>query len=965
MSAMSIRMLSVFAVTVPLFTVLTGAASAQMALPGSFAVTEGGAATYEIPIEVPPGTAGVEPKLSLTYSSNGGNGLLGVGWALSGLSQISRCARTVATDGQHGGVNYDANDRFCLNGDRLVAISGTYGADGTEYRTQSEGFSRIISHGTAGNGPASFTVWTKAGLKMAFGVTADSRIEAQGKTTVRLWALSQVTDTAGNYMTVTYTEEPVDGSYRPDRIDYTGNTAEILTPFASVNFEYEARTDAISHYRAGSLVSQRQLLRAIKTHLNGTHISTINIIYSTGGNYSDDMVESVERCDSTSGCLSKSHFGSNTVSVEFNVSTNLENQNGVLSGYRSLIGDFNGDGRDDIFWYSSDQFGNSLGSHRLWLTTSNGGYFFNNDVAGQNSLSTGLGFRPLIGDFNGDGVSDIFMYRSDNQGRSTGTHRVWLNSGDGLSFFILNNIAGQNGSYVGFQPMLADFNGDGITDIFLYWSDDAGLSRGMHRIWINQGDGFSYSIVTNVAGQDGSYVGFRPMLADFNADGAVDIFLYWSDEFGLSRGMHRIWMNDGDAYSFSIVVNVAGQDGSYVGFRPLVADVNGDGLSDIFLYWSDIYGRSRGMHRIWVNQGSGSLYKIVVNVAGQDGSYVGFQPRLVDFNGDGSAEIFLYWSDIYGRSLGMHRIWINHGDSSSYDILNNVAGQDGSYQTWVPQFLDADGDGLADIFFESTEIDGRSAGYRDVWYSGEETSGRLLTSVSNGLGSTSRIEYASLAASGAPYTKDSGVDAASYPGMDLQAPAHVASEVRADDGLGGVTTTRYRYGGLKYDHELRQTLGFRWREVEQVETGVVKRTEYRQDFPYIGRASKAETRVSNTAQGNGGLVRSSESQYLCEDFAGSAGCEVQPGRRYFVYQNQSIEKGWDIDGTALPETTTTSTYDSYGNATGVNVSVFDPATSQTFTKTTTNTYVNPGYSPANDTWILGRLTRAEVTSTSP
>jgi hypothetical protein len=91
--------------------------------PGSFRVSETGAATYTIPIRVPPGIAGMQPQLALTYNSQAGNGLLGVGWSLSGLSAISRCPRTVAQDGVKGGINYDANDRYCLDGQRLVALA--------------------------------------------------------------------------------------------------------------------------------------------------------------------------------------------------------------------------------------------------------------------------------------------------------------------------------------------------------------------------------------------------------------------------------------------------------------------------------------------------------------------------------------------------------------------------------------------------------------------------------------------------------------------------------------------------------------------------------------------------------------------------------------------------------------------------------------------------------------------------
>src|SRR5690242_20088779 len=191
------------------------AAAAVMTTPGQFAVSESGAATYTIPIQVPPGVAGVEPKLALTYNSQSGNGLLGVGWSLSGLSAVTRCAQTVAQDGAKGGVNFDANDRFCLDGQRLIVISGTYGADGTESRTERESFTRVISYGSAGSGPAWFKVWTKSGQLIEYGNTGDSRVEAQGKSTVRVWAVNKVQDTKGNYFSVTYTEDNANGDYYP------------------------------------------------------------------------------------------------------------------------------------------------------------------------------------------------------------------------------------------------------------------------------------------------------------------------------------------------------------------------------------------------------------------------------------------------------------------------------------------------------------------------------------------------------------------------------------------------------------------------------------------------------------------------------------------------------------------------------------------------------------------------------
>ena len=189
------------------FPILTQAATAVGATPGSFKVSETGAATYSIPITVPPGTAGMAPTLSLNYNSQGGNGPLGVGWSLGGLSAITRCPATIVQDGFKGGINYDGNDRYCLDGQRLVAVSGVYGANGTEYRTETESYTRVVSYGTAGNGPAWFKAWTKAGQIIDYGNTADSRIEAQGKPTVRVWGVNKISDTKTNYIAVAYSED--------------------------------------------------------------------------------------------------------------------------------------------------------------------------------------------------------------------------------------------------------------------------------------------------------------------------------------------------------------------------------------------------------------------------------------------------------------------------------------------------------------------------------------------------------------------------------------------------------------------------------------------------------------------------------------------------------------------------------------------------------------------------------------
>ena len=204
--------------------------------PGSFDVDQTGAATYSVPIEVPPGTAGMQPNLSLEYNSHRSDGLVGVGWSLKGISSITRCPKTIAQDGAAGSVKFDLNDRYCLDGQRLMLVSGSYGAANSEYRTERESFARIVARGSTTTGPAWFEVHTRNGRVIEFGNTADSQVQDQWGNNVVVWAQNKVTDASGNYFTVTYAESG--GQYWPQWIDYTGNVAAGITPYNRVYFYY-------------------------------------------------------------------------------------------------------------------------------------------------------------------------------------------------------------------------------------------------------------------------------------------------------------------------------------------------------------------------------------------------------------------------------------------------------------------------------------------------------------------------------------------------------------------------------------------------------------------------------------------------------------------------------------------------------------------------------------------------------
>lgn len=281
-------------------------ASAASVVTGSeFAVSESGAAVLTIPLQVPRGIAGMEPQLALNYSSGSGNGLLGLGWMLSGPSAVTRCAKDRVLDGARGAVSFKIGDRYCLDGQRLDIVShantdANYGVDGSLYRTQRDTFSRITAigqYGTQTTVPASFKVETKAGLILEFGLSANSQVlthfasSALGTTTINRWMLQRISDRHGSFVEFIYcggevssagstcssNDDSPTGSKVLRTIRYT-NRGGIVNGELAVVFGYESRPDRIQMFQAGSSFRQTQRLSRIETYRDYTGPGTGQLV---------------------------------------------------------------------------------------------------------------------------------------------------------------------------------------------------------------------------------------------------------------------------------------------------------------------------------------------------------------------------------------------------------------------------------------------------------------------------------------------------------------------------------------------------------------------------------------------------------------------------------------------------------------------------------------------------------------
>ncbi|CAN7238968.1 FG-GAP-like repeat-containing protein [Polaromonas sp. LjRoot131] len=833
-------------------------------MPGQFSVNESGAATYRIPIQVPPGVAGMEPKLELAYNSQGGNGLLGMGWSLGGLSAISRCPRTLAQDGVRGSVNFDMNDRYCMDGQRLVLVSGSYGVAGSEYRTELDSFSKIVASGTAGNGVASFTVQTKAGLTLEYGNTADSRVEASGKPSVRAWAINRISDVKTNYMTFSYAEVGATGDHYPSRIDYAGNVAAGRLPTSSVRFVVETRPDAPPLYHAGSFANNAVRLKTIQTFSDAAALKEYRLSYTLGVATGRSKVTQLQACVANT-CLPP-------VAMAFTDAPNRFTPYSAWSTGHSAndkLGDFNGDGKTDIIQTHAN------GNAYVWLSTGTG-------FAPAAVWSTGHSENDKLGDFNGDGKTDVI------QTHSNGNAYVWLSTGTGFAPAAVWSTGHSENDKPG------DFNGDGRTDVIQTHAN------GNAYVWLSTGTGFTSAAVWSTGHSEGDKLG------DFNGDGKTDVFQV------SSGGTGYVWLSTG-ANFLPFAAWSSGHTSS-----DQLGDFNGDGKTDVF------QASSGGSGYVWLSTGA------VFLSPGVWGTGHSMYDKLGDFNGDGKTDV------IRTHSNGSSYVWLSNGKTFEPWTHWSTSGH-----AEADKLGDFNGDGKTDVF----QVSSGGTGY--VWLS-DGPMPDLLAQVDNTQGAVTSLISKPLTDSSV-YVKDGGF---TYPRIDLQPSQHVVASVTSSNGVGGTTTTQYNYGGLKAEQGTgRGMLGFRWMKSKNLSNNIESYTEFNQNWPLTGTVAKSETRLAGS--GNTGVLKRTTNTYA-QGVGSAAGTT-------FVYPSQSIEESWDLGGSAYPTVTNTYQYGQspqYGDPT--QISVINSAGAG---KTTGNEYW-----PANTgsgSWVLGRLKKATVTSVTP
>ena len=897
--------------------------------PATFHVNRDGAATYNIPIWVPHGPKSLEPHIALAYDSQSGSGDMGIGWSLAGISSISRCNRTTAQNGTPAPVALTTSDAFCLDGEQLELTSGSYGAAGSTYQTEIANFEQVTAYGTAGNGPAYFIVQGPHGTQYEYGNGGGSQVLASGTSTAMQWYLDKVTDPSGNTMTFAYTDGT--GSAVPSTISWTPISSGASTYAYTIQFTYGTNAAASSTYGyvAGTSVSNTNLLQAITVDYQGTTIRKYALTYQQSATTTREELTQVQECADAAqtNCLAPTTFSYQDPSP--GVETNATGALGSAPVNLVWNYDFTGDGSDDLAFCSAAP---SLTVEVAFASSSG----YGTPVSTGIPCETNGTVTALYGDLLGNGKDGILAV---NNG-------VWYYYQWNGSAFVGQSTGLAYQSAV--QYVLADLTGDGLPDLVeMNYSPGTGIPQYVTidvRLNTSSGSTVSFSssnaqwyslsvpantqaLYTNLQSTTEGQTGDVSRL-DFNGDGRSDLaFVYQTTYCITFRGVCQDHYDDyaeelistGSGFT---VTNIA--TANTMGF-PAIAflNFNSDACTD-YLFNSVIYV-----------SGCNGTPATTVTVPSSD--IVG----AMDWNEDGRTDILVD----NGGSIGVYE---STGTGLSSLISTSIP-----YSANDVYFaFDPTGSGL-----ESLGVWDESTSPEPVQYYLHNGSADLLTAITDGYGNTIKPAYVTLAqGSGSTFTPTSD---AQFPYENYAGPLNVVSQVTYSDPSNPPNGTYQRthyYSGAWMNRQGLGFMGFESDSVYDSRNQLYTQRTFDTTFPFTGMLL---SRTVTEGSASGQTVSSISNTVADTTLSSTAGSQ-----RYFPHVSASTLKRYAVGGSengALTSSTTTSySYDSYGNPTSISTTVSDedggsPDYGQSWTTAVTNT------PDANtSTWCLRLLTQSEV-----
>ena len=544
-----------------------------------------GQGTYSIPLMIPRGTAGYAPSISLTYTSGGGVGELGIGWRLTGPTKVQRQARLKVPTFDDGLDQFEADDT------RLVQI-------GEYYRCEHE--SSFIRYRRM---PDGWRGQDKTGQQLWFGTSSQSREGPSPQ--VFAWRLERSEDASGNGIKYTYLRDG--GRLYISRIDYNDRPGAADN---HIDFIYDSsRPDVRESFRNGYLTKTRLRLREIVMWVGDHRAWSYRLEYEVESGIS--RLGSVKMIGSDNHTeMPTTSFGYSSASTDSFVLQPVEIPSAVNAFSDDVtILDVDGDSLPDIFQ-------GRRGEYQWWR---NLGARFSSARGFSSSPSVSLGdSNTTLIDVDGDGRADLLNASS----------RFRYSRNDRTTWGTLREIPGSTGVSLG-EPnvRLMDYDGDGDSDIvrsatgpnWLWWENE-GPSMGLRRIGTQPAPEGDVQLGTETT-----------RIVDFNNDGLNDLIKIRAESIQVWTYQAYGRWSPSQSVPVPAAENLLAQNGDRLELR----DLDGDGLADLVqIRFSQL--------RVWFQRrgGDGPRFEPPIVVTGTpQNDPARTRVQLMDLNGDGGTDV--------------------------------------------------------------------------------------------------------------------------------------------------------------------------------------------------------------------------------------------------------------------------------------------------------------------------------------